>query len=146
MRKTALNALVRAAQRRFHGRAARSAPGRLQRGNGRLNASRQLLAIAEADKKAVEAQRTELDLRLARAEIKAPTGGIISRRMIRIGSIASMAQDSMFRIIENGDVELLAEVTEGDLPRLKLGQKGVRLGRGFGPDDQRERSASSPRK
>jgi HlyD family secretion protein len=89
----------------------------------RLNSAKQLLAIAQADKKATEAQRDELDLRKARTEIKAPADGVISRRSIRIGGVASMQQDAMFRIIEDGDIELLAEVTEGDLPRLKIGQK-----------------------
>jgi HlyD family secretion protein len=88
----------------------------------RLNSSKQLLAIAQADKKATMAQRDELELRLARAEIKAPADGIISRRSIRIGGIASGQQDAMFRIIADGDVELNADVTEGDLPSLKAGQ------------------------
>jgi HlyD family secretion protein len=88
----------------------------------RLNSSKQLLAIAEADKKATLAQRDELELRLARTEIKAPADGMISRRSIRIGGIASGQQDAMFRIIADGDVELNADVTEGDLPSLKAGQ------------------------
>jgi HlyD family secretion protein len=89
----------------------------------RLNSAKQLLAIAEADKKATEAQRQELNLRMARTEIRAPASGVISRRTIRIGSIASMQVDAMFRIIEDGAIELMAEVTEGDLPRLANGQK-----------------------
>jgi HlyD family secretion protein len=91
----------------------------------RLNSAKQLLAIAEADKKATEAQREELNLRMARTEIRAPASGVISRRAIRIGSIASMQQDAMFRIIADGAIELLAEVTEGDLPRLAIGQKAL---------------------
>jgi HlyD family secretion protein len=88
----------------------------------RLNVSKQLLAIAQADKKATEAQRDELNLRMARTDIKAPADGLISRRSIRIGGIASMSQDAMFRIIADGDIELNAEVTESDVPSLKVGQ------------------------
>ncbi len=89
----------------------------------RFNSAQQLLAIAEADRKAMIAQRDELQIRLDRTQIKAPADGVISRRSIRIGAIASAAQDAMFRIIADGDIELDGEVTEADLPRLKADQK-----------------------
>jgi HlyD family secretion protein len=87
-----------------------------------LNATEQAILIAKADKAAIEAQGEEMQLRWNRTEIKSPADGVISSRNIRLGGIATMQQDAMFRIIQNGDIELDAEVTESDLPRLKIGQ------------------------
>ncbi len=87
-----------------------------------LESARQALGIAEADGKATEAQRKELELRRARAEVKAPTDGYISRRTVQLGSIASMAQEPMFRIIQNGDIDLAADIAESDLPKLHVRQ------------------------
>jgi HlyD family secretion protein len=87
-----------------------------------LESAKQAVVVAQADRKQIQAQRKELELRLARTEIKAPADGFVSRRMARLGSIAAMSQEAMFRIIESGDIELQADVAESDLPRLKTGQ------------------------
>lgn len=85
-------------------------------GAARVEAAKQALAVAEA-------QRREAALRLDHTEIKAPTAGIVSRRTLRVGQIASMAaSEPAFRIIENGDVELEADVVDVTLARLSVGQ------------------------
>jgi HlyD family secretion protein len=89
----------------------------------RLASARDALAVAEADRKSIEAQKQELEIRLARTEIKAPRAGIISRRTARVGQIASMAADPLFRIIADGLVELEAEIADVRLPRVAVGQK-----------------------
>ncbi len=81
----------------------------------RANAARQNLKVAEA-------QSAQSAIRLARTEIKAPAGGIISRRTLKIGAIASMAGDPAFRIIEGGAVELAADVVDATLARFETGQ------------------------
>jgi RND family efflux transporter MFP subunit len=88
----------------------------------RLQAARDGLAASEADKKALEAQRRELEVRVARTEVKAPAAGLVSRRMARLGAIASMAGEGMFRIIAGGDVELEAEAPDFRLAAIKVGQ------------------------
>lgn len=88
----------------------------------RANAARQALVASQADSASLEAQKRELQIRLARTEIKAPTAGLISRRTARIGAIASMAGNPAFRIIAEGDIELEAEVADSNLARLKPGQ------------------------
>jgi RND family efflux transporter MFP subunit len=92
-----------------------------------LASARSGLAQAEAEKVQVEAQRRELTWRRGNAEVRAPAEGIISRRAARIGGLAlgnSFAGgDTMFRIIENGDIELDAEVAETHLSKVKPGQK-----------------------
>jgi HlyD family secretion protein len=87
----------------------------------RLSVAREQLRLAEADKALAEAQRNEWMIRLGRAEIKAPTDGIISRRTARIGSVAASAGDPLFRIIRDGAIELEADVAEMTLARITPG-------------------------
>lgn len=90
----------------------------------RVNAAEQALAIATADLAVTRAQRRDIDVKLARTEIKAPAAGIISRRSAKLGAMASMAAtEPLFRILADAAVELEAEVAEAELPRLKVGQK-----------------------
>ena len=89
--------------------------------NGRLAASRNGLAMAEADLALIRAQRAELDLRSARTEVKAPIEGIISRRSARVGMTASTSGEPLFRLIAHGIVELEGDVTETGLGVLKEG-------------------------
>jgi HlyD family secretion protein len=81
----------------------------------RLRAAQHSLTVAEA-------QAQQVDIRLARSEIKAPTAGIISRRTIRLGAIASMNTEPSFRIIEGGAIELQADVVDSTLVRFQTGQ------------------------
>jgi HlyD family secretion protein len=84
------------------------------------------LRAAEAEKVQLEAARRELDWRRSRSQIRAPVDGIISRRSAHIGGIATAvglaAGDPMFRIVQNGEIELDAEVGESQLRKLKVGQ------------------------
>jgi HlyD family secretion protein len=92
-------------------------------GQARANSARQALAIATADLASAKAQGRDIELRLARTEIKAPTAGFVSRRSARQGAIASLAgSEPLFRLVENGAVELQADVAEVELPGLKIGQ------------------------
>ncbi|MGL5362116.1 MAG: efflux RND transporter periplasmic adaptor subunit [Bosea sp. (in: a-proteobacteria)] len=100
----------------------------------RVTSAQQALKLAEADKAVADAQAAELDIRLKRTEIKAPTAGIVSRRTARLGSIAAGAADPLFRIIENGAVELEADVAEGTLTKLKEGQAAIVRPAGFETD------------
>jgi HlyD family secretion protein len=88
---------------------------------GRLAAARDGLRIAEAEKRSAEAARREIEVRLAHTEIKAPLGGVISRRNARLGATATAAGDPLFRIIANGEIELEGEVTETQLRRIREG-------------------------
>jgi HlyD family secretion protein len=91
----------------------------------RVTSAREQLNLAEADKALIEAQRRDLEIRLGRTEIKAPVGGIVSRRAARIGAIGSGAGDPMFRLIKDGAVELEADMAETTLARIALGQKAT---------------------
>ena len=88
-----------------------------------LESSRQALNVSEADKASLLAQRRELQVRIARAEVRAPAAGVVSRRTARLGAIASAAGDAMFRLISRGEIELQGEAYESRLARLAVGQK-----------------------
>jgi HlyD family secretion protein len=89
----------------------------------RRNSARQLLAIANADLALAKAQGRDIEVKLARTEIKAPKAGIVSRRSAKLGgTVAMAATEPLFRIIEDGAIELEADVAEVELPGLKLGQ------------------------
>ncbi len=90
----------------------------------RVNSAKQALAIMTADLALAKAQGQDIEVRLARTEIKTPKAGIVSRRNARLGAMATMAAaEPLFRVIADGAVELEAEVAEVELPSLKLGQR-----------------------
>ncbi len=88
----------------------------------RIDASQNALRVAEADLALARAQGQELQVRLARTDIRAPVGGIVSRRTARLGSVVAGAGDPLFRIIQDGAIELEADVPELQLAKLRVGQ------------------------
>ena len=89
----------------------------------RLNSAKQALAMAQADLALSQAQGRDIEVRLARTEIKAPKAGIVSRRNAKLGAMATMAAaEPLFKIIADGAIELEADVAEVELPNLKTGQ------------------------
>ena len=89
----------------------------------RLAASKEGLALAMADRRQMEAQRKDTELKIARTEIRSPVDGVVSRRTAKVGMIAAGAQEALFRIIRDGVVEVEADVSETILARLKAGQQ-----------------------
>ncbi len=90
-----------------------------------LVAAKDGLSAANADKEQVEAQRRELLWRRSNIDVTSPADGVISRRTARIGGMASAAGEPMFRVIENGEIELDAEIVETELKDVKVGQKAI---------------------
>lgn len=90
----------------------------------RANAARQSLGLAEADRALVEKQRAEIQLRLARCDIRAPVAGIISRRTAKVGQVASgiATSEPLFPLVARGDIDLEADIPEASFARLKVGQ------------------------
>ncbi len=90
-----------------------------------LIAARDGLKAAQAEKEQIEAQRREILWRRNNTDVTSPEDGIISRRTARIGAMASANGEPLFRIIENGEIELDAEIVETDLKNVKVGQKAI---------------------
>jgi HlyD family secretion protein len=78
---------------------------------------------AAAKVKVAAAMLAEGQAKLARAEVRAPADGIILTRNVEVGQTATPGGDALFRLSENGEVELRGQVSEQDLPLLKLGQE-----------------------
>lgn len=89
----------------------------------RVNSAEQLIAVAQSDIKVVEAQISDVDLRLARTVIKAPVAGVVSARTAKVGAIAAGSGQPLFTIIRDGAVEMRANISESDLLKLAVGQK-----------------------
>jgi HlyD family secretion protein len=81
------------------------------------------LRLAQAEKATIAAQRRELIWKLTNTAVTAPADGLVSRRTARVGGMASVAADPMFRIIARSEVELDAEVIETELGKIVAGQK-----------------------
>jgi HlyD family secretion protein len=88
-----------------------------------LAAAQFALGVAEADRKSRDAERRELLVRIDRTEVKAPVGGIVSRRSAKLGASASTSGEPLFRIIEDGAIDLEADVPEQSLARLAVGMR-----------------------
>jgi RND family efflux transporter MFP subunit len=86
-----------------------------------LAAAQNALGVAEADRKSRDAERQELLVRIDRTEVKAPVGGIVSRRSAKLGASASSAGEPLFRIIEDGAIDLEADVPEQSVAKLAIG-------------------------
>jgi HlyD family secretion protein len=86
-----------------------------------LAAAQFALGVAEADRKSRDAERQELQVRINRTEVRAPVAGIVSRRSARLGASASTSGEPLFRIIEDGAIDLEADVPEQRLARLADG-------------------------
>ena len=91
----------------------------------RRRAADDQLGVARADLALAVAQRQTLEVRLARTDLRAPVGGLVSRRMARLGAVVGTGSDPLFRIIANGIVEMEAAVPEAELVRLRAGQRSV---------------------
>jgi len=79
--------------------------------------------VAESDVALAQSQRAELQARLAQTEIRAPTAGIVSRRLVRVGSVVGIGSGELFHIVRDSILELDAQVPDRLLRRVQPGQE-----------------------
>jgi HlyD family secretion protein len=85
-------------------------------------AAEESVVAAEAEVKQIAAARAEIEVRIARTDIKAPEAGIVSARAARLGAIVLSANtEPLFRIVKDGAIDLDADVPESALPRIAPG-------------------------
>lgn len=100
--------------------------------SAQVAAAREGLIAAEAEAVFVQAQRSEIELRLRRTDIRAPEAGIVLSRDARLGAIALSARTTpLFRIAAGGAIELEADVPENAMPRMRVGQTAEVTPAGF---------------
>jgi HlyD family secretion protein len=75
-----------------------------------------------ANIKVVAAQLAVMRAKLALTRIVAPVAGVILTRNAEVGQIASSGGEALFTIEQGGRVEMVGQVAEQDLTRLKVGQ------------------------
>ena len=91
----------------------------------RVASAEQAIVVAEADLKVVASQIADIDLKLARTGVKTPVSGTVASRNARVGAIANGNGEPLFTIIRDGDIELVADVSEADIIKIVPGQKAV---------------------
>lgn len=90
-------------------------------GRAKVRSVEESIKVGQADIDVVEAQIKDIDLRLARTEVKAPADGVITARAAKVGTIASASAGAMFTMIRDGKLELRADVSETDILRIEPG-------------------------
>lgn len=68
-----------------------------------------------------EAQLAETRARNERLDIRAPAAGLVLTRDVEPGQIVSPGSGTLFRIAKDGQMELRAQLSEGDLQQLGVG-------------------------
>jgi HlyD family secretion protein len=76
---------------------------------------------ANARVKVAEASYRELLARNARLNIVAPVGGLILQRNVEVGQVLGSGSQAPFTMAQDGQMELLAKVGEGDLGDMAVG-------------------------
>ena len=91
----------------------------------RVRSADQLVSVAKADIKVVEAQISDVDLRLVRTDVKTPVAGVVSARTAKVGAIANGTGEPLFTIIRDNALELVTDVSESDITKIVPGQKAT---------------------
>ncbi|WP_112945373.1 MULTISPECIES: efflux RND transporter periplasmic adaptor subunit [unclassified Rhizobium] len=93
--------------------------------NARVSSAEQAIEVAIADLKVIDSQIADADLKLARTDVKTPVSGVISAKNARIGAIAAGTGEPMFTVIKDSAIELVAELSETDIQKIKVGQRAI---------------------
>lgn len=86
----------------------------------RLTATRD---AARARVGVTRAQFGEMQARVRRLDIIAPSAGLVLERNIEPGQVVSPGSGVLFRLAKGGEIELLARMSETDLARLSIGMQ-----------------------
>ena len=76
---------------------------------------------ANARVRVAQAQLGENRARIGRLDIRAPAAGLVLDRDVEPGQVVSAGSGPLFRIAQGGQIELLAQLPESDLARIRVG-------------------------
>jgi RND family efflux transporter MFP subunit len=68
-----------------------------------------------------EAQLGETRARIGQLDVRAPTAGLILARNVEVGQVVGPSSGALFRMAENGMMEVQARLTEEDLVHVHVG-------------------------
>lgn len=77
---------------------------------------------ARATAEAQAAALKDAETRQRKLNVTAPVSGLVLERNVRPGDLAAGGASPWFRIAEDGQIELQAEMAEDDLSRIRVGQ------------------------
>jgi HlyD family secretion protein len=101
------------------------ATAQVEIGQARLNAARQSVSVSQSDVRVVEAQIADIELQLARTGVATPVSGVVSAKNAKVGAIASGNGDPLFTVIKDGAIELVADISETEIQKVRAGQKAL---------------------
>jgi RND family efflux transporter MFP subunit len=78
-----------------------------------------------AQVRVAEAQHRESLNRNARLDIRAPAAGLVLTRSVEPGQVIGAASGTLFRIAMGGQMEMRAELAEGDLAAMRIGSQAT---------------------
>lgn len=87
----------------------------------KLETARRALVASEAQLGVIDAQKRDIELKLAKSEVKAPADGLILARNAALGELITQQTGALFRMAIGSRFELSAEVAETSLPKLAEG-------------------------
>ncbi|HEX8525957.1 efflux RND transporter periplasmic adaptor subunit [Allosphingosinicella sp.] len=76
---------------------------------------------AAARVRVAQAQLGQARARIGRLDVRAPASGLVLDRNVEAGQVVSAGSGALFRIAQNGEMELLARMSQQDLSRLRPG-------------------------
>ncbi len=80
---------------------------------------------ANARVRVAQAQYAEATARNARLNIVAPAAGLVLTRDVEPGQIVSSGSGVLFRMARGGEMEMLAQMAEADLARVRVGTRAT---------------------
>ncbi|MBV9153368.1 MAG: efflux RND transporter periplasmic adaptor subunit, partial [Alphaproteobacteria bacterium] len=86
-----------------------------------LDTKRATRDAADARVRVAEAQLGETRARIGRLDVRAPASGLVLDRTVEVGQVVGPSSGSLFRIAENGQMELRAKLSQDDLDRISVG-------------------------
>lgn len=76
---------------------------------------------ARARVRVAQAQLAESRARTARLDIRAPSAGLILDRNVEVGQVVSAGSGALFRLARGGEMEMLAQMSQGDMAGMRVG-------------------------
>lgn len=76
---------------------------------------------ARARVRVAQASLAENRARMGRLDIRAPAAGLVLERMVEPGQVVGAGTGVLFRLARGGEMEMRAQVSEGDLARITTG-------------------------
>jgi len=91
----------------------------IEQRRAQADAARAQVDLAKADLRVAQAARAEVVARSQGGEIRAPVGGLVIERSVRVGDLTGSAP--MYRIVGGNRLEVAAEVSEADIALMRPG-------------------------